>query len=162
MYICCFGTYRGDGVEGSVSTDAEVRARNIVGDSGGDNNHGNTHLLVFLSGLNQLQASNISLEVEEKIETSASFGKGGSDFEDGLSGESSRLTAYLKSTNDHQSMDVELGNVLTDFLQHLSRQSSLDAQIVDSKKGAVLQQKLEENSFTFWCPTLSLLFQSTH
>lgn len=31
-------------------------------------------------------------------------------------------------------MDVELGNVLTDFLQHLSRQSSLDAQIDDSKK----------------------------
>lgn len=63
---------------------------------------------------------------------SASFGKGRSDFEDGLSGESSSLASYLKSTNYHQSMDVELGNVLTDFFQHLSRQNSLDAQIDDS------------------------------
>lgn len=68
MCICCLGTYRGDGVEGSVGANAEVRARNVVGDGGGDNYHGNAHLLVFLSGLNQLQASNISLQSGEKME----------------------------------------------------------------------------------------------
>lgn len=32
---------------------------------------------------------------------------------------------YLKSTNDHQSVDVKLGNVQTEFLQYFRRQSSL-------------------------------------
>lgn len=32
--------------------------------------------------------------------------------------------SYLKSPNDHQSVDVELGNVQADFLQHFSWQSS--------------------------------------
>lgn len=56
------GTYGGDGVEGGVSTDAEVRAGDVVGDGGGDDHHGNTHLFVLLSGLNQLQTSHIGLQ----------------------------------------------------------------------------------------------------
>lgn len=41
-------------------------------------------------------------------------------------------------------MDVELGDVLADFLQHFTRQNSLgDAQINDIvKNDAVLQQKM--------------------
>lgn len=59
--MCCWGTDRGDGVEGSVSADAEVRAGDVVGDGGRDYHHGNAHLLVLLSGLDQLQASHVGL-----------------------------------------------------------------------------------------------------
>lgn len=54
VYVYCWGTDRSDGVEGGVSANAEVRAGDIVGDGGGDNHHGNAHLFIFLSGLNQL------------------------------------------------------------------------------------------------------------
>lgn len=56
------GTYAGDGVKGGVGADAEVRAGDVVGDGGRDNHHGNAHLLVFLPGLNQLQASHVGLQ----------------------------------------------------------------------------------------------------
>lgn len=35
------------------------------------------------------------------------------------------FTSYLKSTNDYQSMDVELCNVLADFFQLFTWQNSL-------------------------------------
>lgn len=60
--LCPRGTHRGDGVEGGVGANAEVRAGDIVGDGGGDDHHGNTHLFVLLSGLNQLQTSHIGLQ----------------------------------------------------------------------------------------------------
>lgn len=69
MRICvvpCKGSHRGDGVEGRVGADAEVRAGDIVGNGGGDDHNGNAHLLVFLPGLDQLQASNVSLQPAEK------------------------------------------------------------------------------------------------
>lgn len=52
-----------DGVEGCVSADAEVGSRDIVGDCSRDDHDGNAHLLIFFSCLNQLQASNIGLQI---------------------------------------------------------------------------------------------------
>lgn len=40
-------TYSSDGVQGRVSANAEVWARHIVGDSGGDHDHGHTELVIF-------------------------------------------------------------------------------------------------------------------
>lgn len=57
------GTYGGDGVEGRVGADAEVRAGDVVGDGGGDDHHGDTHLFVLLPGLNQLQTSHVGLRL---------------------------------------------------------------------------------------------------
>lgn len=59
--FCQRGTYGSDGVEGGVGADAEVRAGDVVGDGGGDDHHGDAHLLVLLSGLNQLQTSHVGL-----------------------------------------------------------------------------------------------------
>lgn len=59
--VPCEGAHWGDSVEGSVGADAEVRARDVVGDGGRDDHNGNAHLLVFLSCLDQLKASNVSL-----------------------------------------------------------------------------------------------------
>lgn len=70
--------------------------------------------------------------------------------------------AHLESTDDHQSMDVKPGDVLADFLQHFSWQRSLHGR---EKQSNVLEvKKLQEKNqqFTFWCPTWSLLFQSSH
>lgn len=61
VYICCSTTNRGDGVQGSVSADAKVRARDVVGYGGRDNHNGNAHFLIFLPSLHQLKASNIRL-----------------------------------------------------------------------------------------------------
>lgn len=60
------GSHWGDSVEGSVGADAEVRAGDVVGDGGRDDHNGNAHLLVFLSCLDQLKASNISLQPAER------------------------------------------------------------------------------------------------
>lgn len=65
VYLLLWGTDSGNGVEGSVSADAEVRARHVVGDSGRDDHHGNAQLLKFRSGLDQLQASHIGLQGEK-------------------------------------------------------------------------------------------------
>lgn len=48
-------TYSRDGVESRVSADAEVWARHIVGDSGGDHDHGHTELAVFIACRLQFQ-----------------------------------------------------------------------------------------------------------
>lgn len=53
----CYGSNRGDGVQGRISSDAEVWSRNIVWDGSWNNNHGDTQLLVPLSGLDQLQTT---------------------------------------------------------------------------------------------------------
>lgn len=65
----CVGTHvgrssahGGDGVEGRVGADAEVRAGDVVGDSSGDDHHWNAHLFVLLSGLDQLQTSHVGLQ----------------------------------------------------------------------------------------------------
>lgn len=50
-------SYDGDGVEGSVSTDAEVGAGDVVGDGGGDNAQGDAELLEACPALHQLQAT---------------------------------------------------------------------------------------------------------
>lgn len=47
--VSCKGSHRGDGVEGRVGADAEVRSGDVVGDGGGDDHNGNARLLVFLS-----------------------------------------------------------------------------------------------------------------
>lgn len=64
--VPCKGSHRGDGVEGRVGADAKVRAGDVVGDGGRDDHNGNAHLLVFLSGLDQLQPTNVSLQPAEK------------------------------------------------------------------------------------------------
>lgn len=67
------GAYGGDGVEGGVGADAEVRAGDVVGDGGGDDHHGNAHLFILLSGLDQLQASHVGLQ------SGAGEGEGGGE-----------------------------------------------------------------------------------
>lgn len=69
VHVCaapCEGSHWGDSVEGRVSADAEVRAGDVVRDGGRDDHNGNTHLLIFLSGLDQLKASNVSLQPAER------------------------------------------------------------------------------------------------
>lgn len=56
-----YGTDRGDGVEGGVSSNAEVGAGDVVGDSGGDDHHGNAQLFILISALHQLQTTHIRL-----------------------------------------------------------------------------------------------------
>lgn len=107
--ICRRGTYGGDGVEGRVGADAEVGAGDVVGDGGGDDHHGNTHLFVLLSGLNQLQTTHIGLQA------------GGEDEDELGGGVRVAAATHLKSTDDHQSVDVKPGDVLTDLLQHFTR-----------------------------------------
>lgn len=43
-------TYVGDSVQGGVCTDAEIGARHVVGDGGGDHDHRDTELFVLLPG----------------------------------------------------------------------------------------------------------------
>lgn len=47
----------GNGVEGGVGTDAEVGARDVVGDGGRDNAQGDAELLKACPALHQLQAT---------------------------------------------------------------------------------------------------------
>lgn len=54
-------THRTDGVECGISTNAEVRARNIVGHCGRDDHERDTELIKLLSALHQLQASSVCL-----------------------------------------------------------------------------------------------------
>ena len=56
-------TDSGDGVESSVSADAEVRAGDIVGDGGRNDHHWNAQLLVLLPAMDQLQAAHKGLQV---------------------------------------------------------------------------------------------------
>lgn len=58
VYLCvCYSSDRGDGVQGSIGSDAEVWSRNIVRDGSWDNYHGDTQLLIPLPGLDQLQTT---------------------------------------------------------------------------------------------------------
>lgn len=66
IYICCSATNGGDGVQGSVSADAKVRARDVVGYGGRHNHNGNAHFLIFLPSLHQLKASNIRLQQKRR------------------------------------------------------------------------------------------------
>lgn len=54
--------YRGDGVESSVRTNTEIRARNIVGDGGRNNTEWDADLFKSGSTFNQLQAACESLQ----------------------------------------------------------------------------------------------------
>lgn len=51
------GSHSGDGVERGVGADAEVRARDVVGDGGGHDAQGDAELLEACPALHQLQAT---------------------------------------------------------------------------------------------------------
>lgn len=127
----CLNTHRGDGVEGSVGTDAKVRARDVVGDSGRDDHHRNAHLLIFFSCLNHLQASNVGLWQENRRKLLCLLRHVNREYRSLFhyyyysDNKGNNLLSYFKTTNDHQSMNVKLGNVLADFLQEFAWKSSL-------------------------------------
>lgn len=165
IYICCSATNGGDGVQGSVSADAKVRARDVVGYGGRDNHNGNAHFLIFLPSLHQLKASNIRLQ--QKRRRRFIFFFCASSFRNFCSLWMSRretkpsATSYLKAANDHQSVDVEFGDVLADLLQPFAWKSSSGIQDTCLfSKYKIKETKM--HIFTSWCPTLNLLFQSSH
>lgn len=43
------------------------------------------------------------------------------------------MSFHLKSTDDHQSVDVEFGNILADFLQQFTWKSSLGEKLHSEK-----------------------------
>lgn len=59
-------TYSSDGVQSCVSADAEVWARHIVGDSGGDHDHGHTELVAFAARRLQFQQRQEGLQGRAK------------------------------------------------------------------------------------------------
>lgn len=59
-------TYSSDGVQSRVSADAEVWARHIVGDSGGDHDHGHTELVAFAARRLQFQQRQEGLQGRAK------------------------------------------------------------------------------------------------
>lgn len=75
LLLCWTHTYVGDGVQGSVSADAEIRPRHIVGDGGRDHNHRDTELLVFLPGGQQFQQSQVGL-LDKRVQLGDREGRG--------------------------------------------------------------------------------------
>lgn len=63
----CVTSYVRDGVEGSVCPNAQVRAGNIVGNSGRNHHHGNAKLFVFRASCLQLHEPQICLRSEQGL-----------------------------------------------------------------------------------------------
>lgn len=55
LFCVLLEVYHSYGVKRSICANTEVRTRNVVGDSGRNNDKGNTKFLILLSGLDHLQ-----------------------------------------------------------------------------------------------------------
>lgn len=109
---CSLMIYRRNGVERSVSSHAEVRSWDVVGDGGGDNDQGDAKLLVLLSGLHHLQTPDEGLRHKGRSFSRRREWTERPDVSD----------SHLEAPDDDDGVDVELCDGQADLLHHILRQ----------------------------------------
>lgn len=102
--------HRADGVECRVGPHAEVRARHVVGDRGGDDHKWDAELIELLPALHQLQAPCVGLRREQQ---------GGVRERERWEGKRSSRGAHLKAPDDDEALNVELRDVGADLFEAL-------------------------------------------